>query len=115
MVTVPAYRGCGALMTRSAITTVGTAPPEIAKIAASGLELGRLTHFDTVLLPIIAGIRVARRLRPPREVRSDFQLTGGSAVNSSLAAVFSLEARLLARGNLPAGVSILALATAPGD
>ena len=84
------------------------------KIAASGLELRRITHFNTLLLPIIAGIRVARRLRPPREVRSDFQLTGGSAVNGFLAAVFSSEARLLARGNLPAGVSILALATAPG-
>ena len=84
------------------------------RIAASGLELRRITHFNTLLLPIIAGIRVARRLRPPREVRSDFRLTGGSAVNGFLAAVFSSEARLLARGNLPAGASILALATAPG-
>ena len=83
------------------------------KIAASGLELRRITHFNTLLLPIIAGIRVARRLGPQREVRSDFRLTGGSAVNGFLAAVFSSEARLLARGNLPVGASILALATAP--
>jgi hypothetical protein len=60
--------------------------------------------------PAVAAVRLAHRLRPPREVRSDFRFTRDGAVNRALAAVFASEARLLARGDLPAGVSIMAVA-----
>ena len=83
------------------------------KIEASGLRLRRATYFNTLLLPAVAAVRLAHRLRPPREVRSDFRFTRDGAVNRALATVFASEARLLARGDLPAGVSIMAVAGAP--
>jgi SAM-dependent methyltransferase len=86
----------------------------VAKIRASGLRPRRITHFNTILLPAIAAIRLGRRLLPPRELRSDFELNRDGIVNDLLARVFSFEARLLSRWDLPAGVSILALASAPG-
>lgn len=84
-------------------------------IGDGGLELERLTHFNTLLFPPIAAIRLLRRLRPSAdEPRSDFQTTGGEgALGRLLAGVFGLEARWLARAGLPFGVSLLAVARAP--
>ena len=36
------------------------------KIEASGLRLRRATYFNTLLLPAVAAVRLAHRLRPPR-------------------------------------------------
>jgi hypothetical protein len=84
------------------------------RILAAGLDLERLTHFNTILFAPIAAVRLARRLRPPKgEPRSDFQLTSEGATNRLLAGVFSAEARWLRRRDLPFGVSLLALASAP--
>ena len=89
-----------------------------AAIADSGLELERLTHFNTLLFPPIAAIRLLRRLRPRSgEAESDFGMPGGEgALNRALAAIFGLEAGWVARPGLPAlpfGVSLLAVARAP--
>jgi SAM-dependent methyltransferase len=85
-------------------------------ISESGFELRRLTSFNTLLLPAVAVIRLLRRLFPPRELRSDFQVGGGTGfTNRVLTAVFSSEAALLARIDLPAGVSLMALARTPSD
>lgn len=84
-----------------------------AGIEASGLALRRATYFNTLLLPAVAAVRIAHRLRPPRELRSDFRFTRDGFVNRALGAIFASEARLLARGDLPAGVSILAVAGRP--
>lgn len=86
-----------------------------AAIAAGGLELERLTHFNTVLFPPIAATRLLRRLGPPAgEPRSDFNAAGGEgALGRLLAAAFGLEARWLRHANLPFGVSLLAVARAP--
>ena len=84
------------------------------KIPEAGLNLQRLTHFNTILFAPIAAVRLARRLRPPTgEARSDFKMTGEGTGNRLLAEVFSSEARWLRRRNLPLGVSMLALAGAP--
>ncbi len=85
------------------------------KIIESGLELQRISHFNSILFPAIALVRVVRRLGPtPGEVRSDFELTKEGRVNSMLARVLSSEAGWLRRRrNLPVGVSIMALATVP--
>lgn len=87
-----------------------------AAIECSGLELERLTHFNTLLFPPITAIRLLRRLRPaPGEPRSDFGLPGGKgAVNLLLARIFGLEARWLRHAGLPFGVSLLAVARSPG-
>ncbi len=83
-----------------------------AAIADGGFELERLTHFNTLLFPPIAAIRLLRRLRPPAdEPRSDFQAAGGEgALGRLLAGVFGLEARWLRHAGLPFGVSLLAVA-----
>ncbi|MEK6326933.1 MAG: class I SAM-dependent methyltransferase [Actinomycetota bacterium] len=84
------------------------------RILAAGLELERLTHFNTILFAPIAAVRLARRLTPPKgEPRSDFQLTREGAANRVLAGVFSAERRWLRTRDLPFGISLLALASAP--
>jgi SAM-dependent methyltransferase len=83
-----------------------------SKITAAGLELDRLTHFNTLLLPVIAAVRLLRKRLPDRSPRSDFGLGARGPANGILAAVLSSEARVLRRRNLPIGVSILATATA---
>lgn len=84
------------------------------RIPAAGLELRRLTHFNTILFPPIAAIRLARRLRPaPQEIHSDFELTREGPANRLLAGAFSSEAPWLRRRGCPFGVSLLAVAAAP--
>ena len=79
------------------------------------MRIDRLTYFNSLLFAPIAAIRV---LRPPPEdpgsVRSDFDLTDPDGLaNRVLARVFAAEAPLLARRDLPIGVSLLALTTKP--
>ena len=85
-------------------------------VADAGLDLERITHFNTLLFPPIATIRLLRRMRPPRgDVRSDFAMPGGEGgLNRLLARIFGLEAKWLRRAGLPFGVSLLAVARAPG-
>jgi SAM-dependent methyltransferase len=82
-------------------------------LGAAGLRIDRLSYFNTALFPAVAAVRLGRRLlRAPVRVQSDFEV-GPERLNKVLAAVFRAEARLVARRNLPFGVSLLALATRP--
>jgi SAM-dependent methyltransferase len=84
------------------------------RILAAGLDLERLTHFNTILFAPIAAVRLARKLRSPKgHPHSDFEMTRERAANRLLADLFSAEARWLRSRDLPFGVSVLALATAP--
>lgn len=80
------------------------------RMIESGWTLERLTYFNTLLFLPIAAIRVLRRDRNDRPLRSDFEMTKPGRLNSLLARVFALEAPLVERRDLPFGVSILALA-----
>jgi SAM-dependent methyltransferase len=85
------------------------------RLVSGGFTVDRLTFFNTLLFPPIAAIRV---LRPTRrgsdDVTSDFAMTSpDSLANRVLARVFSSEAALLRRTDLPFGVSLLALAQKP--
>lgn len=84
------------------------------RIRDAGLEPRRVSYFNTLLFAPIAAVRLLRRLRPPRELRSDFELTKPGRLNDALARVFAAEAPLVDRLRLPFGVSILALAARPG-
>jgi SAM-dependent methyltransferase len=88
-----------------------TAPELRGRLTAAGWSIRRLTYFNTLLFPPIAAIRVLRRDRPDRPLRSDFEMTKPGPANALLARVFASEARLVARRDLPVGVSILGLAT----
>ncbi len=84
------------------------------RIEDAGLVVRRLTFFNTLLFAPIAGIRLTRRLVPAlRSEKSDFNFPSPGPLNRTLTRVFGLESRLVARANLPFGVSILCLAQRP--
>lgn len=89
-----------------------------ARVAAAGFRIRTLTYFNALLFPIVAAVRVARRLRggaPPDEVpQSDFTMTKPGLVNDALTRVFAAEGRLVTRWRLPVGVSLLCLAERAG-
>jgi len=81
-------------------------------IEAAGLVPRRLSYFNAILFPVVAAVRVARRLRGERkgEVKSDFTMTKPGFVNDALTRIFAAEAGWLARHRLPMGVSLVCLA-----
>ena len=82
-------------------------------LSESGFEVDRTSYFNTILFPPIAAVRLARRLlRRPSTRQSDFDV-GPAALNRALGALFGAEAELIARWNLPFGVSLLAVARSP--
>jgi SAM-dependent methyltransferase len=94
-----------------------------AAITAAGLIPERLTPFNCFLFPGIAAVRVGRRIgrrltsqsgtHTQASKLSDFSMTQPGRLNDLLAAIFSAEARLLGKFDLPVGVSLLALARRP--
>jgi SAM-dependent methyltransferase len=83
-------------------------------VQRAGFDVDVLSHFNTILFPPIAAIRLAKRVLPdPDHVRSDFELNKPGRLNSLLTRVFSAEAGWVARRRLPFGVSIIALARRP--
>jgi SAM-dependent methyltransferase len=82
-------------------------------LAEAGFAVDRTSYFNTILFPPIAAVRLGRRLlRRPGATQSDFEL-GPAALNRVLGAVFGAEAGIVARRDLPFGVSLLALARNP--
>jgi SAM-dependent methyltransferase len=83
------------------------------RVTNSGFSIRRLTYFNTILFPIIAGIRLLRRWRGPRPgetLRSDFSMTQPGRLNDLLATIFAGESFLLPYTDLPFGVSLLCVA-----
>jgi SAM-dependent methyltransferase len=82
------------------------------RITKAGFEMRKLSYFNTLLFPAIAGIRILRPYKPgSTKLKSDFTMTKPGPANKVLGRLFSMEAGLVKRVNLPFGVSILALAT----
>lgn len=82
-----------------------------ATIARSGLVADRLTYFNSIMFPLVFLVRIFSRLRKVPTA------TGlglpPSSVNRLLTALFASERRLLKFGELPIGVSLLAVARKP--
>ena len=76
----------------------------------SGLEIQLLSHFNTLLFPLVAAARVVGKITGKQS--ADDKLPSGS-VNSILNAVFGLEARLIGRLPMPFGVSLVAVVRRP--
>jgi SAM-dependent methyltransferase len=76
-------------------------------ITESGLELEKLSYFNTLLFPIIAGVRALKAAfgnsEPDTGVPSPW-------LNSTLAAIFGLERFLIGRIPMPIGVSLIMIA-----
>ncbi len=79
----------------------------------AGLQPERVTHWNGLLLPAAAASRLLSRLRAA-DAGSDVRPVS-PMLNAALAAVLRLEARWLAHADLPAGLSLLALARKPRD
>lgn len=80
-----------------------------AIIESTGLRLRYTSYFNTWLFPLVAAIRLARRVFPVGEVGQDVQLPR-PAVNRMLKALFSSERHWIGQHRLPFGVSLLAVA-----
>ena len=82
------------------------------RVEAAGFQIRRLSYFNTLLFPVIAAVRVARRLRGGSNgpVKSDFTMTKPGLVNDALSGVFAAEGALLTRFRLPVGASLVCLA-----
>src|SRR3954468_15424434 len=80
-----------------------------ALVAASGLQIQRLTFFNSLLFPPILAARLMMRVLPRGNLRSENEV-GGPVTNAVLAAIFAAEAPLLERVDLPIGVSLACLA-----
>jgi SAM-dependent methyltransferase len=77
------------------------------KLGRAGLTVQRLTHWNTLLLPLIAA---RRKLLPAPKSGSDVKLAS-PLVEVGLSAVMAVETGWIKNvGNLPAGSSILAVA-----
>jgi SAM-dependent methyltransferase len=74
-------------------------------LKSADLRIERLTYFNTILfLPILAA-RLALRVYRPSTLKTENEV-GGRAANVLLAGLFNLEPAILARTNLPVGVSL---------
>jgi 2-polyprenyl-3-methyl-5-hydroxy-6-metoxy-1,4-benzoquinol methylase len=81
------------------------------RIQHVGFSIQRSSYFNTLLFPMIAGVRVLRRFFPDSgEIKSDFTMSKPGLVNNVLARIFSLEAGILDWCDLPFGASIAVLA-----
>jgi SAM-dependent methyltransferase len=73
---------------------------------SAGYEIELLSHFNTLLFPVIAAARLIGKLRG-QDSADDAMPTG--ALNAALNAVFGLEAGLIGRVPMPFGVSLIAV------
>jgi SAM-dependent methyltransferase len=78
-------------------------------ISGAGLRVERLTFFNTLLFAPILAARLAMRVVPPRELRSENDL-GGPLLGALAGVIFSAETEFVCRANLPIGVSLACVA-----
>jgi len=81
------------------------------RIESAGFEVTRLSYFNTLLFPFVWAVRGFKNFVGRwKAFRSDLEMST-PGLNKSLAGVFSLEGGLMARGDLPFGVSLVCIAT----
>ena len=78
-------------------------------IAKTGLKPEFVSHFNTVLFPLAAAVRIVGKLAG-REEADDAQ--PAAPLNSAITGLFGLERHLVGRIPLPFGVSLLAILSA---
>jgi hypothetical protein len=85
----------------------------VSALEGAGFRLTFASYFNTLLFPMIAGVRGLKRFIPQKgEAASDFTSIPAAA-EPVLGRIFSLEAGLVSRVRLPFGVSLLAIASNP--
>jgi SAM-dependent methyltransferase len=77
--------------------------------ARAGLPAPRMTYFNTLLFPVVAGVRWTRRaLGLADRRRTDFDDNRPGLLNDALERLFAAERHLIRHAALPIGVSLLA-------
>ena len=80
----------------------------------AGFEVRRLTYTNLAILPVVAAVRFAQRLRQGGHELSDSEMTVPKApVNLTLAALLAVESYALRVADMPLGSSLLTMATKP--
>lgn len=83
-------------------------------LEAAGFEVVRLTYTNAAILPIVAGVRFAQRLRQGEHQLSDVEMTVPIApVNLALSGLLAIESIALRAVDMPLGSSLLTLAKKP--
>lgn len=86
-------------------------------VERAGLTVERIAYANTLLFPIQAAVRIAKKwpVKPESEARSDLRLLP-PILNRWLTKILCLETRLLQKVNLPFGLSVICVARkeAPG-
>ncbi|MDX1593110.1 MAG: class I SAM-dependent methyltransferase [Gammaproteobacteria bacterium] len=90
-----------------------TRPQLVGLLRSAGLEVRRCSYFNTLLFPVVALVRLGRRLLRLEDDGTAEMALPGRLLNRLLYAVFRSERHLLARFDLPFGVSLLAVAVRP--
>ena len=80
-----------------------------AVIAAAGLRVDMMSHFNSLLFPLAAAVRIAGKVTGRAEA-DDAQPP--APLNALFKGVFALERHLVGRVPLPAGVSLVAVLSA---
>jgi SAM-dependent methyltransferase len=75
-------------------------------VAEAGLKIETLSHFNSLLFPLAAALRVAGKLTGKKD--SDDKMPP-APINSLFTSVFGLERHLVGRVPLPVGVSLVAI------
>jgi SAM-dependent methyltransferase len=82
-------------------------------VSGAGFKLHYLSYYNFILFPLIAGVRIVRRLHPSQATgangRHDLTMPPWG-LNAMLGGLFSSERYLLGVTRLPIGVSLIALA-----
>ncbi len=115
LVTVPAYQALWSLhdVANHHYRRYSRRGLRLAALEA-GWRLGRMTSFNTILLPVAAGVRLTQRRRRPDSTYNPELKLGPAWLNSILERPLRVEAKWLERGGtLPAGLSLLAMLENP--
>lgn len=80
-----------------------------ALLTAAGYEVEFISYYNFCLFPLVAAVRLARRLLGLKGGEADDALPRFKVVNRLLLAVFAAERHVLGRMALPFGVSIIAV------
>ena len=83
----------------------------LKRIREAGFEPVQATYFNGFLFPVIAGIRLLRKLFG--RAGGDDEAMPPAPLNLLLTLIFGWERHLIGRLSMPVGVSILALARRP--
>lgn len=85
----------------------------VGVIRGAGFRIERTTFFNTLLFPPLLAARLAMRVLPRGDLKSENELNNGFT-NAVLGGIFGLEPSILRRVNLPIGVSLACVARRPG-